>query len=121
MRRRIPKGRRERESGSVREVMTDRAEKKRISRGTGAVSTDSSEDESDDSSDSPFQLPPSRQGAELWRLAQKYPGRLLKSGLIEMSRYLADRRHRGQLAQQEGDGLCQPGAVTKEPEAKEWG
>ena len=65
----------------------DRAEKKRISRG--------------------MQLAPIRVrmmivltvifncpvpgGAELWRLAQKYPGRLLKSGLIEMSRYLADR------------------------------
>ena len=69
----------------------DRVEKKKVSRGDVNVSTDSSDENSDESSGSPFHLPPSRGGAELWRLAQKYPGRLLKSGMTEMSRYLADR------------------------------
>ena len=74
-----------------RDKEDDRSEKKKLSRGVGAVSTDSSADDSDDSSGSLFHSPPSRGGAELWRQAQKYPGHLLKSGLMEMSRYLADR------------------------------
>ena len=69
----------------------DREAKKKLSRGDSGASTDSSDESDGGSSDSLFPLPPSRGGAELWRLANKYPGRLLKSGLMEMSRYLADR------------------------------
>lgn len=45
----------------------DRVDKKKVSRGGDGVSTDSSGEGSDDSSDSLFHLPPSRGGAELWR------------------------------------------------------
>ena len=76
----------------------DRLEKKKQSRGAGDVTTDSSGDSGDDSSERLFHMPPTRGGAELWRLAQKHPGRLLKSGLMEMTRYLADR------AGDEGEG-----------------
>ena len=51
----------------------------------------SSSSSSEKSESSSFQLAPARGGIELWRTAQKKPGRLTKVGLDEMVRYLADR------------------------------
>jgi len=73
----------------------DRDAKKKLSRGDSGASTDSSNESDGGSSDSLFPLPPSRGGAELWRLANKYPGRLLKSGLMEMSRTEQETTWRG--------------------------
>ena len=42
-----------------------------------------------------FTQPLARGGDELWRLSQKHPGRLLKSGMQELSRYLAERSEEG--------------------------
>ena len=56
--------------------------------------SDSKDDVSSEESD--FQKPPTRGGADIWKLAKKNPGRLLKSGMEEMSRYLADRVGDGQ-------------------------
>ena len=50
----------------------------------------SSSSSSEKSESSSFQLAPAR-GGELWRAAQKKPGRLTRLGLDEMTRYLADR------------------------------
>ena len=53
---------------------------------------DNGRSESRSSSESlSFQEPPSRAGIELWRLSQQDPGKLLKSGMKELSRYLAER------------------------------
>ena len=82
---------RKRKKKRKKDAEDERLEKKKRSRGTGDISTDSSDEESDGSSESVFHTPPARGGAELWRMARKHPGRLLKSGLTEMSRYLADR------------------------------
>ena len=68
----------------------DRMEKKKHSRGEKGVETDSSDDESSASSES-FHAAPTRGGADLWKLSQRNPGKLLKSGMMELSRYLADR------------------------------
>lgn len=38
-----------------------------------------------------FREPSSRVEAEMWRLSQKNPGSLLRKGMIELGRYLADR------------------------------
>ena len=56
--------------------------------------SDSKDDES--SEESGFQRPPTRGGADIWKLAKKNPGKLLRSGMEEMSRYLADRVGDGQ-------------------------
>ncbi len=68
----------------------DRAEKKKKMRGEKGVETDSSDSESSDSSEG-FHGAPTRGGTDLWKLSQQNPGKLLKAGMLEMSRYLADR------------------------------
>ena len=68
----------------------DRAEKKKKARGEKGIETDSSDDESSESSEG-FHGAPTRGGTDLWKLSQRNPGRLLKAGMQEMSRYLADR------------------------------
>ena len=50
-----------------------------------------------------FQEPLARGGAELWRLSQKHPGKLLKSGMQELSRYLAERSEEGSSEEQWAD------------------
>ena len=59
-------------------------------------SSGSESDVEDSSEESDFQKPPTRGGADIWKLAKKNPGRLLRSGMEEMSRYLADRVGTGQ-------------------------
>eukprot|EP00438_Fugacium_kawagutii_P034020 Skav221004 [mRNA] locus=scaffold1846:71194:78195:+ [translate_table: standard] len=49
------------------------------------------------SSSSGFHLTPVRGGQELWRTAQKKPGRLTQKALAEMTRYLANRVEDGEL------------------------
>ena len=53
------------------------------------ASSDTSSGERSDSSS--FQLTPARGGIELWRVAQKKPGRLTRLALDEMTRYLTDK------------------------------
>jgi hypothetical protein len=53
------------------------------------ASSDTSSGERSDSSS--FQLTPAPGGIELWRVAQKKPGRLTRLALDEMTRYLADK------------------------------
>ena len=50
-----------------------------------------------------FQQPLARGGDELWRLSQKHPGKLLKSGMQELSRYLAERSEEGSSEDQWAD------------------
>lgn len=69
----------------------ERAERKKRSRGDGVGDTSSEDGESNDSSDAPFQKLSTRGEMDLWRQSQKNPGKLLKSGLQEMGRFLADR------------------------------
>lgn len=56
--------------------------------------TSSSESESKESSSSHFHTASAR-GGELWRVAQKKPGRLAQKSLDEMSRYLGGRNELG--------------------------
>ena len=63
----------------------------KVDRDQDLLSSPSSSDESDSSGESVFQKPPTRGGGDIWKLARKNPGKLLRSGLEEMSRYLADR------------------------------
>ena len=58
------------------------------------ISSGSSSSDTEETSDSPFQTPSSR-GGELWRIAQKKPGKLAERSLAEMTRYLADRNEMG--------------------------
>ena len=58
------------------------------------ISSGSSSSGEETSSDSPFQSPSSR-GGELWRVAQKKPGKLTERSLAEMTRYLAERSETG--------------------------
>ena len=69
----------------------DRAEKKKRSRGDGGGESTSEDNGSSDSSEAPFQKLSTRGETDLWRQSQKSPGKLLKSGLQEMGRFLADR------------------------------
>ena len=74
---------------------TDRLAKKKR---TGADDTDSesSVENSGSSSDMDFRQPLSRGGNELWRQSRKNPGHLLKKGMKELGRYLADRAGDGE-------------------------
>ncbi len=64
---------------------------KKRSRKEDSYSTDQSADDDSSSEESGFQKPLSRGGSDLHRLSKRHPGKLLKSGLEEMGRYLADR------------------------------
>lgn len=55
------------------------------------METSSEGEESSGSGDMPFRKPSARVELDLWRQSQKNPGKLLKSGLQEMGRFLADR------------------------------
>ena len=86
-------GRLEAKRKKSRRADSSRPEKKRKDRrrrGGSESGDDSSEDDSESSSEV-FRSPPTRGGGDLFRLAKKFPGRLLKSGLKEMGHYLADR------------------------------
>lgn len=69
----------------------ERVEKKKQSRGEPGASTSSCEEEDSSSSEQPFQKLSTRGEMDLWRQSQTNPGKLLKGGLQEMGRYLADR------------------------------
>ena len=56
-----------------------------------ASDSESSSGDSAGSGEMDFRQPPTRGGEELWRQSKKHPGRLLKEGMKELSRYLADR------------------------------
>ena len=63
-----------------------REKKKKRKKGSGEGSDTSSSRSSMD-----FHEPSTRGGVDLWRLSKENPGKLLKSGMKELSRYLADR------------------------------
>lgn len=69
----------------------DRLERKKRSRGEDGPETSSEDEKSSDSSEAPFQKLSTRAEMDIWRQSQKSPGKLLKSGLQEMGRFLADR------------------------------
>ena len=69
----------------------DRADRKKRSRGDPGCETSSEGEDSSGSGDMPFRKPSARVELDLWRQSQKNPGKLLKSGLQEMGRFLADR------------------------------
>lgn len=69
---------------------------KRKKRGVDESDSESSKDPSSSSSGEDFRQPPTRGGEELWRLSRKHPGRLLKRGMMELGRYLADRAGDGE-------------------------
>ena len=69
----------------------DRAKRKGHRRSDSESDEDGSSDEDSESSLEVFRSPPTRGRGDLFRLAKKYPGRLLKSGLKEMGHYLAER------------------------------
>lgn len=69
----------------------DRVDRKKRSRGDPGMETSSEGEESSGSGDMPFRKPSARVELDLWRQSQKNPGKLLKSGLQEMGRFLADR------------------------------
>lgn len=69
----------------------DRKDKKKRARRDDSTSSDSSAVVEDSSDESDFQKPLTRGGVDLHRLSKRYPGKLMKSGLEEMGRYLADR------------------------------
>ena len=69
----------------------DRDVKKKLSRGDSGASTDSSDESDGGSSDSLFHLPPSRGGAELWRLANKYPSKLSFVNTSHIFKYLVEK------------------------------
>ena len=70
---------------------SDRADKKKRSRGEYGPDTSSGGDDSSEESDAPFRKLSTRGEMDLWRRSQKNPGKLMKSGLQEMGRFLADR------------------------------
>ena len=65
--------------------------KKKKSKHEDSSSEESSPEVEESSEESVFQKPLTRGGVDLHRLSKKYPGKLMKSGLEEMGRYLADR------------------------------
>ena len=65
-------------------------------KGADESDSESSREASSTSSDEDFRQPPTRGGEELWRLSRKHPGRLLKRGMKELGRYLADRAGDGE-------------------------
>ena len=81
----------ERRRKKRRKKRHERVEKKKHSRGEPGASTSSGEDEESSSSEQPFQKLSTRGEMDLWRQSQTNPGKLLKGGLQEMGRYLADR------------------------------
>ncbi len=81
----------ERRKKKKRKSKVDRAERKKRSRGEPGVSTSSDDDDGSSSSGMPFQKLSTRGEKDLWRQSQSNPGKLLKGGLQEMGRYLADR------------------------------
>lgn len=62
-----------------------------MSRGEDGPDTSSGGDDSSEESDAPFRKLSTRGEMDLWRRSQKNPGKLMKSGLQEMGRFLADR------------------------------
>ena len=103
MRRRIPKGRRERESGSVREVMT---ELRRRGSAVGHVRMRAMTVLT-----ALFNCPLPGEGVAAGSEVPGTPVEIRPDRNVEIPGRPSRRRHRGQLAQQEGGGLCQPGAV----------
>eukprot|EP00438_Fugacium_kawagutii_P028599 Skav226691 [mRNA] locus=scaffold3971:131026:134560:- [translate_table: standard] len=73
-----------------------RSKKKKKDRKKKGDATETSSGSSGKSSSSGFQLSPVRGGQELWRVAQKKPGRLTQKALSEMTRYLAARSEEGE-------------------------
>ena len=82
---------RQKKKKKKKELRKDEEEMKE--RGQYISSGSSTAEES--SSESPFQKPSSR-GGELWRVAQKKPGKLAERTLAEMTRYLAERTDMGE-------------------------
>ena len=75
---------------------TDEKLAKKKRKGADESDSESSREASSTSSDEDFRQPPTRGGEELWRLSRKHPGRLLKRGMKELGRYLADRAGDGE-------------------------
>lgn len=75
---------------------TDEKLAKKKRKGADESDSESSREASSTSSDGDFRQPPTREGEELWRLSRKYPGKLLKRGMKELGRYLADRAGDGE-------------------------
>lgn len=75
---------------------TDEKLAKTKRKGADESDSESSREASNTSSDEDFRQPPTRGGEELWRLSRKHPGRLLKRGMMELGRYLADRAGDGE-------------------------
>lgn len=86
-------GDRERRAQRKKEKERRRKESRRKKKDLGAT-TSSDSSEGSGSGDSPFHSTSAR-GGELWRIAQKKPGRLTERSLEEMTRYLADRADYG--------------------------
>ena len=86
-------GRLEAKKRRARKSVDKKSERrKRRSRGADDSDTDAESSEASSSSSSEvFRSPSTRGEGDLFRLAKKHPGKLLKSGLKEMGHYLAER------------------------------